>query len=353
MKETLRLVVMTAVALATSFNAVQAKRESGPRNGPPHLESAPAPADRDKDGMPSAWEAQHGLNLRVAIPDGYATENGGTVGGGDATPVVAATADEFRSLVRDGTPRVIVVQGKIDLGSSVGIGSNKTIIGADTRCGLYGGTVNVRGHNSIFQNLTLGPTEGDVMEVSGGTNVFVHKCEFVDSTDESLSIVRGSDFVTVSWCKFHFTEPHSHAFGHLIGNRTDRVSDRGKLHTTMHHNWYCAGVRSRAPRVRYGHVHIYNNYYNSPGNHYCIGVGHQSRIRVENCHFDHVNRPWTGMDANPGEIGWAGLKFEGCSQPTFTPNTFPVFAPPYVYTMDPVDEVKAIVTAGAGNVNAP
>jgi hypothetical protein len=26
---------------------------------------------------------------------------------------------------------------------------------------------------------------------------------------------------------------------------------------------------------------------------------------------------------------------------------------PQAYTMDPVDEVKAIVTAGAGNVNAP
>ncbi|MBN1930535.1 MAG: hypothetical protein JW786_02870 [Desulfobacterales bacterium] len=285
----------------------------------------------------------------IAVPDGYAGY-AGTTGGGDATPVVVTTAEKLRSLTDDDTPGMIVVQGRIDLGSSLSIGSNKTIVGADTSSGLYGGTINVKGHNSIFQNLTLGPTEGDIMEISGGTNIFVHKCEFVNSTDESLSIVRGSDFVTVSWCKFYFTKTHSHAFGHLIGNRTDRVSDSGKLNVTMHHNFYGAGLRSRMPRVRYGHVHIYNNYYNNSGNNYCIGVGHESKIRVENVYFDNVNSPWKGMDANPGEIGWAGLKFEGSSQPTFTPNKFPVFDLPYKYILHPVDSVRSYVTAGAGNV---
>jgi pectate lyase len=295
-----------------------------------------------------------GPHPSIAVPDGYATLNGGTTGGGDATPVVITTEVEFRELVAGDTPRVIVVQGKIDLGGSVSVGSNKTIVGADTSSGLYGGTVNVRGHNCIFQNLALGPTEGDVMEISGGTNVFVHRCEFVDSTDESLSIVRGADFVTVSWCKFYFTQPHSHAFGHLVGNRTDRVSDRGKLNTTMHHNWYGANMRGRMPRVRYGHVHIYNNLFNSPGNNQVIGVGHESEIRLENSHFEDVRRPWNPMDASPGEIGWAGLKFVRSSEPDSFPNAnSTIFTPPYEYTLDPVEDVKAIVTAGAGNVDAP
>lgn len=286
---------------------------------------------------------------KIAIPDGYAGK-AGTTGGGDATPVVATTVEKLRSLTNDDTPRLIVVQGRFDLGGSLNIGSNKTIVGADTSSGLYGGTIYVKGYNCIFQNLTLGPTQGDIMEVSGGTNVFVHKCEFVNSTDESLSIVRGSDFVTVSWCKFHFTKTHSHAFGHLIGNRTDLVSDRGKLHVTMHHNFYSAGLRSRMPRVRYGHVHIYNNYYNNSGNNYCIGVGHESKIRVENCHFDNINNPWTGMDATPGEIGWAGIKCEGCSLPTYTSNKYPVFDLPYSYILHPVDSVRSYLTTGAGNV---
>lgn len=286
---------------------------------------------------------------KIAIPDGY-SGYAVTTGGGNAAPVVVVTAEELRSLCNVDTPGVIVVKGRIDLGGSLSIGSNKTIVGADTNSGLYGGAINVTGHNCIFQNLTLGPTKGDIMEISGGTNVFVHKCNFVDSTDESLSIVRGADFVTVSWCKFYFTKPHSHAFGHLIGNRTDRVSDRGKLKVTMHHNWYDANVRGRMPRVRYGNVHIYNNYYNNSGNIYCIGVGHESKIRVENAHFDNVNEPWTEMDANPGEIGWAGLKFEGCSQPSLNSNKFPVFELPYKYILHPVDSVKNLVKKGAGNV---
>ena len=289
-----------------------------------------------------------------ATPDGYAAQNGGTTGGGNATPVRVSTASAFRSAVDNDTPAVIIVEGKIDLGGDVSIGSNKTIIGADTTSRLSGGTVKVQNSNCIFQNLILGPTEGDIMEISGAANVFVHKCEFVDSTDESLSIVREADFVTVSWCKFHFTETHSHAFGHLIGNRTDRISDRGKLHVTMHHNWYAANARSRMPRVRYGHVHIYNTFYNSPGNNYCVGVGHESHIRLENTHFEDVSRPWSPMDDNPGEIGWAGLIFINSSEPDDFPNVYStIFTPPYAYTMDPVDKVKAIVTDGAGNVDAP
>jgi hypothetical protein len=175
-----------------------------------------------------------------------------------------------------------------------------------------------------------------------------------DAGDEILSIVRESDFVTVSWCKFYFDNTHSHAFGHLIGNRDDRTTDRGKLHVTMHHNWYAHGIRGRQPRVRYGHVHIYNNYYNSVGSGYCIGTGYECHIRLENTHFENISTPWQeqaiGALESGGEIGWYGLKFTGCSQPTYIGNSFPVFNLPYTYVADPVDSVKQFVVAGAGNV---
>jgi len=288
----------------------------------------------------------------VAVPDGYAAQNGGTIGGGDAAPIIVSTASAFISAVNNNTPAVIIVQGRLDV-STVKIGSNKTIIGADTASGLYGGVIKVEGSNYIFQNLTIGPSGSDAMEISGATNVFIHKCEFFDSSDELCSIVRQADYVTVSWCKFYFNNPNSHSYAHLIGNGDDVTADRGKLHVTLHHNWYAEGVRGRMPRVRFGHVHIYNNYYNSVGNGYCIGIGYECHIRVENTHFEHINNAWAdyGGTGN-GEFGWAALKFEGCSQPTFMPNTFPVFTPPYAYTMDPVDNVKDLTTDpiyGAGN----
>ncbi|MFO7659021.1 MAG: Ig-like domain-containing protein [Bacteroidales bacterium] len=285
----------------------------------------------------------------IAKPDGYAG-HAGTTGGGNATPVTVSTAADFLTAVNNSTASVIIVNGRLNVGN-VTIGSNKTIIGANANSGLYGGTIKVNGSNYIFQNLTFGPASGDVMELSGATKVYITKCTMHDAGDEVLSIVRASDFVTVSWCKFYFDNTHSHAFGHLIGNSDDRITDRGKLHVTMHHNWYDYGIRGRQPRVRFGYVHIYNNYYNSVGSGYAIGIGYECHIRLENTHFDRVSSPWADYGGvSNGIMGWSNLIFEGCSQPTFMPNKYPAFSLPYSYSLTPVDYVKTIVKAGAGNV---
>ncbi|TWT30212.1 Pectate trisaccharide-lyase precursor [Posidoniimonas corsicana] len=299
------------------------------------------------------WAAGAQAAPRLVQADGFATQNGGVTGGGDAKSVTVATPDELRAAIAGDEPAVIVVQGQLDAGG-VRVGSNKTLLGADSKSGLSGGTVRVDGRNCIFQNLVFGPARGDVFEVSGGQNVFITRCEFFGSSDELCSIVRGADFVTVSWCKFHFPDPDSHSFPHLIGNSDSRTSDRGKLRVTMHHNWYDAGCRSRMPRVRFGRVHLYNNYYACHGNNYCIGTGVESRIRVERSVFDDVNRPWNdmgGMDRK-AEIGWRDLEFIGCQQPTYAPNRWPVFETPYDYQPDELADVKTLVTDerhGAGN----
>jgi pectate lyase len=284
------------------------------------------------------------------VPDGFAAA-AGTTGGGDAAAVTVSSTSAFKDAVSGDSPAVIIVDGRLDLGGSVSIGSNKTVLGADENAGLYGGTVQVRGENYIFKNLTFGPSSGDVMEVSGGEKVYITKSTFHDSTDELLSIVRQSDYVTISWSKFYFDDPDSHSYAHLIGNSDNATEDRGKLHVTLHHNWYTTGVRGRAPRVRFGEVHIYNNYHDTPGNGYVIGVGREANIRVENTHFDGVNDPWADYGgSDDGQIGWADLLFEGTSQPTFMPNSYPVFSVPYTYDPDPVENVESIVKAGAGNV---
>ena len=234
----------------------------------------------------------------VAIPDGYATQNGGTTGGGSATPVIVTTASAFKAVAENDDPAVIFVQGKLNVGT-VSIVSNKTIIGVDKNSGLYGGIVRVRGTNDIFQNLVIGPSNSDAMELSGAKNVFIHKCEFVDGADGSLDIVRESDYVTVSWCKFYYVNQTSHRNALMIGNSDKRTSDAGKLHVTIHHPW----------------------------------------------------KDMAGMK-NDGQLGWEDLKFDNCSQPTFAPNKFPVFDLPYSFTKDKVDDVKSLVTDrsyGAGN----
>jgi pectate lyase len=280
-------------------------------------------------------------------PDGYAE---GTTGGGSAAPVTVSSAAAFEAAAGDDNPAVIIVDGRLDIGDFL-LGSNKTIMGRDSTSGLYGGCVRVAGRNCIFQNLTFGPSGTDAMELTGATNVFIRKCEFYDAGDGLLDIVRESDLVTISWCKFYYVDQTAHRNVMLIGNSDDASADSGKLHVTLHHNWYADSCDSYMPRVRYGHVHIYNNYYNSAGNNYCIGLGVHSRIRVENTCFDSVNAAWDDLGgmASDGQIGWSGLRFDNTATPTFAPNSFPVFTPPYTFSLDPVDDVRALVQAGAGN----
>ena len=282
--------------------------------------------------------------------DGYGRN---ATGGGNAGPINVYNTSDLRNAIGSNNATVIIVHGRINMNGDVNVGSNTTVIGANTSSGLYGGAVKVQGNNYIFQNLTIGPhNDGDGMEVSGATNVFITKCEFFDGSDGNCDIVREADFVTVSYCKFYYINQTDHKFSVLIGNGDGATGDRGKLHVTMHHNWFAERAAERMPRVRFGHVHIYNNYYNSTGNGYCIGTGNESHIRVENTHFENVNNPWKdyGATSSGGTFGWSNLRFDGASQPGYIGNSFPVFSLPYQHNMDPVNDVENNVKACAGNV---
>ena len=325
----------------------QCDSEITPVPATPSPTPSPTP---DSTSDPNDTPAPTSVPGDIAVPDGYAA-SAGTTGGGNASSQTVSSASAFKSAVSGDSSKVIIVNGRFNLGGNVTIGSNTTIKGANSSSGLYGGSVFLPGTNYIIQNMTFGPTNEDVMEASGGTKIFIHKCTFHDSTDELFSIKREADYVTVSWCRFYFDSPDNHSFGNLIGHSDDHTADRGKLHVTMHHNWYDNGVKGRQPRVRFGYVHIYNNYYSSNNADYCIGAGYECHVRVENSHFDNVDDPWAdyGAPGSGGQIGWSNLKFEGCSQPTFMSNSFPVFSPPYSFSMDSVDNVESIVRNGAGN----
>ncbi|GII78251.1 pectate lyase [Sphaerisporangium rufum] len=117
--------------------------------------------------------------------------------------------------------------------------------------------------------------------------------------DGELDITSGSDLATVSWNRFA-----DHDKTMLIGSTNNPATDSGKLNVTVHHNVFDT-ILQRAPRVRFGQVHVYNNYYDVPagdGYEYSFGAGVQSKIYAENNFF----RLGTGVD--PGEIiyNWGG-----------------------------------------------
>ena len=124
--------------------------------------------------------------------DGYGRN---ATGGGNASPINVYNASEFRNSVGIDNAAVIIVHGRINMNGDVNVRSNKTVVGASTSSGLYGGALKVQGNNYIFQNLTIGPhNDGDGMEVSGATNVFITKCDFYDGADGNCDIVRAGRF---------------------------------------------------------------------------------------------------------------------------------------------------------------
>jgi pectate lyase len=304
-----------------------------------------------------------------AATDGWASENEGTTGGQGGTVVTVDNAVDLEYYAELGTtPYIIQISGTINIGGTgnLEISANKTLIGIGENPTLVGNVgFKNRDGNIIIENLNItnpyvGSSYDGISLKQEIHNVLVTKCTVYDCGDGGFDITNESDFITVSWCKFYFnnTAPdEAHRFMCLVGASDKQTDDIGKLRVTYHHNWWANRVKERMPRVRYGQVHVYNNYYSNlePGG-YCVGVGCGSYIRVENNYFNAVPLPWenyyTGeTDCHTdGHIGWnAGNILYNCTQPIWAANEYStMFIPPYAYTLDDAADIPAMVPAYAG-----
>ncbi|MBO0899959.1 hypothetical protein J1G42_09845 [Cellulomonas sp. zg-ZUI222] len=222
------------------------------------------------------------------------------------------------------------------------VGSNVTIVGVgDAR--IVGANLRIRdASNVIVRNLTLsdasdcfpqwdpGDTDAgnwnsayDNLSVWSSTSVWVDHVRLDDGDhppattrtvygrpyevhDGLLDITHGSDLVTVSWTHFHDHDKTS-----LVGSSDSRTQDRGQHRVTYHHNLW-TDVGQRAPRVRYGDVHVYNNVYEqtrATGYAYLLGAGVESSIVAEQNVVDLA----PGVDPASVVTAWKGtmLREEG------------------------------------------
>jgi pectate lyase len=253
------------------------------------------------------------------------------------------------------------------------IASNKTIVGADKNATIIGGLAVNGVSNVIIRNLNIqgvypNPGPGDTLSSRNSHHIWWDHLTVWDAEDGLLDITKESNYQTVSWCKFYYTDSsNGHRLASLNGSGGgDHPEDWGKLKVTYHHNWWGDLVTSRMPRVVYGEGHQFNNYFNSPGNNYCIGVGSYGSILVENNYFKDVNNPHQFMyevymyASATGNIydNTSGARDTGsggsrdacpdgdCSiQENFEPGPF---EPPYEYSLRPAAEVPDIVQRCAG-----
>jgi pectate lyase len=286
-----------------------------------------------------------------------------TTGGGTNTAILATNLAHLRSLAGDGTPRVILLSGTYITGSTpVEIANNMTLRGVDEFATIQGGiNINTKS-NIIVQNLNIqangaGASPVDAAASRTSHHLWFDHVTFSDAGDGLLDLTVGSDFITVSWCKFFYTDPNNtHRLCSLVGNGSTATTDTNKNNVTYHHNWFSTLVDQRMPRLLFGKGHMFNNYYFAPNNGYCIGTGSWGSALVENNYFKQVDNPHQAQDGNPSYIAASGNVYDSCTGNTQTGLLNPdndgndpgPWTPPYSYTLDPAANVPGMVTAGAG-----
>jgi pectate lyase len=275
-----------------------------------------------------------------APTDGWAGEVGGTAGGSQALWKYIYTVSQVQQL-RDvlksaaNNAKIIQIKGTIDISNGVAyknfadqkkrsqlfIPSNTTIIGIGNDAKFIRGSLNIANvNNVILRNFTLEApvdvaphyesgdgwnAEWDGITITGSQHVWIDHLTLTDGsfTDDTykqkngetwtqhdglLDIKRGSDYVTVSWTNFN-----QHDKTILIGHSdSNKAQDAGKLKVTIHDSVFQA-IEQRAPRVRFGQVHSYNNLFVGDASNraaayryqYSFGLGYNSSIISENNQF--------------------------------------------------------------------
>jgi pectate lyase len=240
----------------------------------------------------------------------------------------------------------------------INVGSNTTIVGLHGAMFTGANLMVSNVTNVIVRNLDMrdahdcfpswDPTDGstgnwnsayDTLSVIGATHVWVDHDTFSDGTnldanqpvylgrpyqvhDGLLDITKGADLVTVSYSYFH-----DHDKTMLIGSTDSPTYDVGKLRVTLHDNRF-ENLGQRAPRVRYGQVHVYNNLYQMPnatgpfagdGFSYSWGVGKNSALYAEN------NYVSLGAGVDPAQVVhyWGGTAMTEVGTVVRTPGSRP------------------------------
>ncbi|MEV0329901.1 hypothetical protein AB0H63_26120 [Micromonospora echinospora] len=287
----------------------------------------------------------------TAQPDGFASVNAlgqnGTTGGLGGPVVTATNANDFLDYIDTVGPMIIQVTGRIQISSKQGVRPNKTIIGVGNAEITGGGLDFYRSYNVIVRNINFTNAEDDAINVGQNSHhIWIDHNRFAGAVDGSVDVVRGADYVTVSWNHFDHSDK-SMLIGHSDGSGS---TDIGHLKVSIHHNFF-DNSRQRHPRIRFAEpVHVYNNYF--LGNAlYGVASTENAGVVVEGNYFRDVPHPMYSAsgyaDSGPGRAVQRNNVFVNSG----TPETAGTVTEPrtyYPYTLDPAANVPALVTAGAG-----
>ncbi|WYZ42308.1 hypothetical protein EsH8_VI_000007 [Colletotrichum jinshuiense] len=312
------------------------------------VSAAPTPTINEYSSAVLAKRA----SVTEACNIGYASTNGGTTGGKGGSTTTVSTLSQFTKAAESSGKLNIVVKGTISGNAKVRVQSDKTIVGQKgskiVGAGLYINKVK----NVIIRNLNISKVKeayGDAIGIQASTNVWVDHCDVSsdmnsgkDYYDGLIDITHGADFITVS-----NTYIHDHWKTSLIGHVDTNTSDKGKLRVTYANN-YWNNVNSRNPSVRFGTVHVYNNFYSKVGS---TGVNTRmgAQVRIESSVFENSSKKVI-LSADSKEVGYATVSdiSYGGGENTAPKGDLGSSKIPYSYSLFGKNNVKNKVIGVAG-----
>ena len=206
--------------------------------------------------------------------------------------------------------------------------------------------------NIIIRNITfVGPGSVDVGGndliscTNGAKNIWVDHCAFMDGMDGNFDITQKSDFTTVSWCSFSYTDrSYMHQNTNLIGSSDSETT--GYLNTTFAFNWWGTGCKQRMPMARVGKIHMLNNYFTSKTASNCINPRKNSEFLIEGNYFEKGVKKVYSQDKATA-VTWKNdnVIVESVSKPASFGTTVTV---PYDYTVATANDVPTVVQEHAG-----
>jgi pectate lyase len=299
-----------------------------------------------------AMMAFSGVSTTLAAPvDQLVGYGAGTTGGAGGSTVTVTSLSAFTTAVSGSTATIVKVSGILSGTGQVKVGSNKTILGVGSNSGFSGVGLDLDAvSNVIIRNLKISKVVGtDAITIIRKTNhVWVDHNDLSsdlshgkDYYDGLLDITRQSDYITVSWNRFH-----DHYKVSLIGHSDSFTDDKGYLHVTYHHNWFY-NVNSRMPSLRFGTGHIYNNYYqNVTDSAVHSRMGAQTLIQNNVFGSTDTAITTTGDSSSDGYANASGNDYGGATVTITQVGSFT--SAPYSFSLDAASAVASSVTASSG-----
>jgi pectate lyase len=322
----------------------------------------------------------------AATPVGYASMNGGTRGGqgaatvheyvlsgvadtyGGAGDALYALLDEHRNRGAD-EGLVVYVDTTISeenlSESTIDVKElqHVSILGVGTSGELDGVGITVtRSHDVVLRNLTIHHVdtgEKDAVSITDhSTNVWVDHNELYsdlavdeDYYDGLVDVKRNSAYVTIS-----SNYIHDHWKTSLLGHEDDPSLAPDNITYAFNHFRH---VNSRVPLIRYAHVHMLNNYFDTIGSS-AINARGGAQVLVEgnyfyrtgsgnaDSHAGQIQGPvgwWYGTDTG-GSWNLRDNAFEETAYEHLSSTTD--FTVPYKYAALSPEKARAVALSGAG-----